>query len=212
MFAAEGVSGICHLVKTRLGKSPRHPGVRRAAVVAPALAAIVLVSVEAFVPIHYYGALNHARYEIDASYGRWNPLNSSDIRSDLQDIKEIVGDDTVANSTYDGSLYLYGTNDIRMLYRTNDGIANKRGPLDTEGTQLVRTSLDQIATNEDVRAEAERLGIRWVLQMDVTGRSQLATSFYRPEDWAGIESIDESTPGFELVYKDRDIRLYRIVE
>ena len=32
------------------------------------------------------------------------------------------------------------------------------------------------------------------------------------EDWAGIESIDESTPGFELVYKDRDIRLYRIVE
>ena len=212
MFAAEGVSGICHLVKTRLGKSPRHPGVRRAAVVAPALAAIVLVSVEAFVPIHYYGALNHARYEIDASYGRWNPLNSSDIRSDLQDIKEIVGDDTVANSTYDGSLYLYGTNDIRVLYRTNDGIANKRGPLDTEGTQLVRTSLDQIATNEDVRAEAERLGIRWVLQMDVTGRSQLATSYYRPEDWAGIESIDEKTPGFELVYKDRDIRLYRIVE
>ena len=212
MFAAEGVSGICCLVKTQLGKSPRRPGVRRAMAVFPALAAITLVSVEALVPVHYYGALNHARYEIDAADGRWNPLNREAIRSDLQDIKEIVGDDTVANSAYDKSLYLYGANDIHVLYRTNDGIANERGPLDTEGAQLVRTSLDQIATNEDVRAEAERLGIRWVLQMDVTGRTQQSSDSYNPEDWAGIESIDENTPGFQLVYKDRDIRLYHVVD
>ena len=140
------------------------------------------------------------------------PLNSSAIRSDLQDIKEIVGDDTVANSTYDGSLYLYGTNDIRVLYRTNDNMANARGAQDTEGAQLMRTSLNQIATNESVRAEAERQGIRWVLQMDVTGRTQQSSDSYNPEDWAGIESIDENTPGFQLVYKDRDIRLYRVVE
>jgi uncharacterized membrane protein YecN with MAPEG domain len=212
MFAAEGVSGICQATQRHLGMSSGHP--RRRAVVRaiPALAAIALVSAEAVIPFHYAGVLSHLRYETYASYGRWNPLNSSAIRSDLQDIKEIVGDDTVANSTYDGSLYLYGTNDIRVLYRTNDNMANARGAQDTEGAQLMRTSLNQIATNESVRAEAERQGIRWVLQMDVTGRTQQSSDSYSPEDWAGIESIDENTPGFQLVYKDRDIRLYRVVE
>lgn len=48
--------------------------------------------------------------------------------------------------------------------------------------------------------------------MDVTGRTQQSSDSYNPEDWAGIESIDENTSGFQLVYKDRDIRLYRVVE
>jgi hypothetical protein len=212
MFAAEGVSGICQVTQRYLRNLSGHPRRRTVVRAIPALLAIALVSAEAVIPFGYAGALSHLRYETYASYGRWNPLNSSAIHSDLQDIKEIVGDDTVANSTYDGSLYLYGANDIRVLYRTNDNIANAQGPQDTQGAQLIRTSLNQIATNESVRAEAERQGIRWVLQMDVTGRTQQSSDSYNPEDWAGVESIDENTPGFQLVYKDRDIRLYRVVE
>ena len=210
IFAAEGVSGIYCFAKTQMRKSPKWPPVNKTDAV-PAFIVIVLVSVEAFVPVHYYGALNYARDEIDGAYGHWNPLNNETIRNDLKDIKEIVGNDTVANSTYDGSLYLYGTNDIRVLYRTNDGMVNAQGPLDTDGAQIVRTCLDQIASNGSVRAEVERRGIRWVLQMDVTGRTQQSNAYYHSEDWAGIESIDENTPGFQLVYKDNNIRLYRVV-
>lgn len=34
---------------------------------------------------------------------------------------------------------------------------------------------------------------------------------YKPEDWAGIESVTDETPGFEVVLADGDMRLYKIV-
>lgn len=212
MFASEGVSGICQATQRLLGKPSKRPGLRAAARAVPALVAIALVAAEAVAPLPHSGTLGRLRHDAKAAYGRWNSLNSEETRGALRDIKEIVGDDTVANSTYDGSLYAYGTNGIRTLYRTNDALGDPGDPRDTAGAQLVRTRLNQIATDASVRAEARRRGIRWVLQMDVTGGSQQADVSYRPEDWTGIESIDEDTPGFQLAYANGSMRLYRVVE
>ena len=38
----------------------------------------------------------------------------------------------------------------------------------------------------------------------------LETLRYKEEKWAGIESIDESTPGFKLLLSEGDMRLYEI--
>ena len=34
---------------------------------------------------------------------------------------------------------------------------------------------------------------------------------YVPDEWAGIDAVNDETPGFELVLREGDMRLYRIV-
>ena len=34
---------------------------------------------------------------------------------------------------------------------------------------------------------------------------------YHPDEWAGIDSVNDETPGFEIVLSQGDMRLYRIV-
>lgn len=38
------------------------------------------------------------------------------------------------------------------------------------------------------------------------------TITYHPDEWAGIDSVDDETPGFEIVLSQGDMRLYRIVQ
>ena len=34
---------------------------------------------------------------------------------------------------------------------------------------------------------------------------------YYPDQWTGIDAINDQTPGFEVVLSEGDMRLYRIV-
>ena len=59
-------------------------------------------------------------------------------------------------------------------------------------------------------------GARYVLQLDSgvpldEGTWLIQTNEDNMRNYAGIDAVDESTPGFELVLSDGDMKLYRIV-
>jgi hypothetical protein len=210
-LAAEGVSWIAEGVRNLMARKPRRKTVDAAATVVTATAVLLVVVLEGYgIFPNEGGTLARLQYTLNGAYGDWNAYTVNE-RGAVRELKGIVGDDIVANSTYDGSLFAYGSDDVHMLYRFNDNLYNIDGEAtDTADAQLVRTKLNEIASNPEVKAAAERLGVRWVAQLDTTHAIQEANGFYRAEDWVGIESVDENTPGFQLAYQNGYVKLYKI--
>lgn len=82
-------------------------------------------------------------------------------------------------------------------------------------SDIIREQLDDIATNSSVQDAVKNLGAEYVLKLDQGDQYVRANPYlwsYREEDWTGIDSIDDDTPGFEIVLSEGDMRLYRIVD
>ena len=122
-------------------------------------------------------------------------------------MRNIVGDSLVANDPYDGSCYAYGVDDIRVYYRTNDAVDDESD----NDSRMIRTALNELASNDNVKKAVENTGIEYVLQLDPSDAIQLQAAEYVPTDWTGIDSINETTDGFQLVAQSDSFRLYRIV-
>lgn len=113
----------------------------------------------------------------------------------------------IINIPHDGSLYAYSVNESNIYFRQWTSL----GQTDPS---LIRLQLNEIASNEEVRKAAQRANARYVLQLD-EGHYEEGdgfAAFYSPEKWIGISSIDENTPGFELILEDGDMRLFKIDE
>lgn len=134
---------------------------------------------------------------------------SSEKRDFLARVREIVGDSLVVNQPYDGSLYAYSVSDLNTLYRDVSGYG---GEGETNQSVAVRSSLDEVTTNPEVSEALDSMGAEYVLilERDVD-HMQLFYVTFEPERWQGLLSIDDSTPGFEVVLSEGDMRLYRIV-
>jgi hypothetical protein len=210
-LAAEGVSWIAEGVRNLMARKPHRKTVDTASTVVSAVAVLLVVTLEGYgVFPNEGGTLARLQYTLRGAYGEWNAYTVNE-RGAVRELKGIVGDDIVANSTYDGSLFAYGSDDVHMLYRFNDNLYDIDGKAtDIADAQLIRTKLNEIATNPEVRAAAERLGVRWVAQLDTSHAIQEANGFYRAEDWAGIESVDDNTPSFQLAYQNGYVKLYKI--
>lgn len=210
-LAAEGVSWIAEGVRNLMARKPRRKTVDAVATVVTATAVLLVVVLEGYgIFPNEGGTLARLQYTLNGAYGDWNAYTVNE-RGAVRELKGIVGDDIVANSTYDGSLFAYGSDDVHMLYRYNDNLYDIDGKAtDIADAQLIRTKLNEIAANPEVKAAAERLGVRWVAQLDTTHAIQEANGFYHAEDWAGIESVDDNTPGFQLAYQNGYVKLYKI--
>ena len=210
-LAAEGVSWIAEGVRNLMARKPRRKTVDAVATVVTATAVLLVVVLEGYgIFPNEGGTLARLQYTLNGAYGDWNAYTVNE-RGAVRELKGIVGDDIVANSTYDGSLFAYGSDDVHMLYRFNDNLYDIDGKAtDIADAQLIRTKLNEIAANPEVKAAAERLGVRWVAQLDTTHAIQEANGFYHAEDWAGIESVDDNTPGFQLAYQNGYVKLYKI--
>ncbi len=127
----------------------------------------------------------------------------------VDQVKQVIDDDAlVINDPVDGSVFAYGVNDLNVLYRYYSDISR------TEDSEIIRSSLDEIAANERVRSAVDNLGARYVLLLDQPSREDEATTlspFITREVWSGIDSISDDTPGFELMLAEDDMRLYRIL-
>lgn len=131
----------------------------------------------------------------------------------------LPADALVINQPHDGSTFAYGLDGLNTYYRHIDVGS------DTPDSQLLRSSLDAIATNAEVQEAARKAGVGYVLQLDqgadpskiddpesTDGRTWLLQSDESSwRNFDGINRITDETPGFELVMSKGDMRLYRIL-
>ena len=117
---------------------------------------------------------------------------------------------TIINSPNDGSLFLYATDNMNTYYRSG----SCPGPNEeTEDSFLIRTRLFDIDNDERVKNAVKNIGAKYVLQLDYGDREEECRIFYNsynPEDWQGIQLINENTPGFTLLSETHDMRIFRI--
>ena len=77
---------------------------------------------------------------------------------------------------------------------------------------VLRTKLCDYTASDEVREAVEKTGARYVMLLDEKSYDDrtVVKLRYKEEDWVGIESITQDTPGFTLVLSEGDMRLYRI--
>lgn len=135
-----------------------------------------------------------------------------------EEAAQITGDAVVANVPYDGSVSSFATSDLNVLFTQYIFATDSNQP-----SVIVRMGLANVATDPAVQQAVRKLGVRYVIQLDhepaaqpadelaVDGEGATLYDFtYNPASWAGINSIDESTPGFTLVLHEGDMYLYQI--
>ena len=161
--------------------------------------------------IRAYG-FDAVRFELRDMYdtSEKGPLDDKELAFLDRVGEEIEEGAVVANQPYDGSVFAYASDGLNVVF-------DRYNPPSDEDHVLLRTSLYDIETNQDVDDAVDELDVSYVLQLDAgdaeTGMSDDATYYphgYAAEGWRGINEIDENTPGFTLVLSDGDMRLYRI--
>ena len=128
----------------------------------------------------------------------------------IEKIKQLVPEDAVIiNVPYDGSIYSYGFNGLSVHFNAWYGYD---GSDSSTNDCLIRHKLNQISYNGDVQEAVKETGASYVLLLenDYENGNGLYTAPYNPDEWMGITSITDQTPGFRLVYREGDMSLYRI--
>lgn len=152
------------------------------------------------------GSLLHNIYAEDVDH----VYNAEEIAFVKECLKVVGPHALVINSPNDGSVWAYGVNGMNTLYRYYD-IKN-----DTDVSKTIRTRLCEYATDPAVRSAVEELGAQYVLLLDkgVDFEDGLWIPYYsarKSAKWRGIDSIDDSTPGFTVcLAQGSQMRLYRI--
>ena len=135
-----------------------------------------------------------------------NGLDSKEIDF-INEAHTITGSAKVLNYPYDGSAYAYAVSNLNVVNRG----WYKHGHEDVARFCSGYLSSDDSSRLESIKAE----DIHYILLLDNTfGFDSGGYYFgggYNQSDWAGIESIDDSDPNFEIVLADGSMRLYRIV-
>lgn len=143
-----------------------------------------------------------------------NTLDSDEL-SFLDKVASIVPSDAVIiNLPYDGSMFSYGAIGLDVRYRSwwfdSPFDINASGDDDS----IIRLSLCDIASDERVKRAVHNTGAEYVLLLDQNNEvdRSVYTAPYTKEWWTGISSINDSTPGFEAILAQNDMRLYKISE
>lgn len=126
----------------------------------------------------------------------------------VEEAKSTIPEDaTVLNLPYDGSVLAFSVNDMQNLYYKTTAGANE-----SSESELIRTNLCNIATNDDVNQAVKSINAQYVMLLDRGDESQfnsIAWGTPGDPDWQGF-NIAEDTEGFELILEQDDFRLYKI--
>lgn len=132
-------------------------------------------------------------------------------RQFVEEVESAVSDEAlVVNQPYDGSLFAYGLSGLNLYYRDMSGY----GSQDEESRSVaLREGLVSWPADGRVEDAIRSTGAEYVLILERDPeRAKEFFALYNEGDWAGIEAIDDSTPGFEVVLAEDDMRLYRITD
>ena len=157
-----------------------------------------------------FGALRNDVAHLYSASGS-NVLDSQEIQF-LEESAQAIADDDgiVINQAFDGSVYAYGLTGMNTYYRLYGEVWSSD---ETDESKCIRTNLSELATNDSVRSAVESIGAKYLLVLDYgkgdTGEGSL--QYYVANDWIGVNAVNDSTPGFEVVLAKDDMRLYRLV-
>ncbi len=157
--------------------------------------------------------IGYSRSAVASAYNasRPNILNPEE-KDFVEKVCEIVPDGSVViNEPNDGSAFAYGLYGLDVYYRSMNQYG---GDNETAESELIRTELDKYFSDADVRKAVDTIGADYVLQLDQNDSDRVNRYIdfaYFPEQWEGIDEIDDHTAGFEVVLSEGDMRLYRIV-
>ena len=201
--------GASLLGKMRLGRQ----GANNSCVVAMVL--VVLLAVCQFAPVRFaFGktdvrpGLMKIHAEVSSRYS-WEKGLTSEEDAFVKRVMSLAGHDCVINVPSDGSCWSYGVEGLNALFRRSA----TAGPSGSEPyATVLRTELCDYATSDEVREAVEKTGARYVMLLDEKSYNDrtVVKLRYKEEDWVGIESVTQDTPGFTLVLSEGDMRLYRI--
>ena len=201
--------GTSLIGKTRLGRQGSC-GSRAMAVVL-----VVLLAVCQFAPMRFaFGktdvrpGLMKIHAEVSSRYS-WEKGLTSEEDAFVKRVMSIAGRDCVVNVPSDGSCWSYGVEGLNTLFRRSA----TAGPSGSEPyATVLRTKLCDYTASDEVREAVEKTGARYVMLLDEKSYDDrtVVKLRYKEEDWVGIESITQDTPGFTLVLSEGDMRLYQI--
>ena len=213
-LAALGFAWLVKLGAGLLGKMRfGRQGSNNSCVVAMVL--VVLLAVCQFAPVRFaFGktdvrpGLMKIHAEVGSRYS-WEKGLTSEEDEFVKRVMSIAGRDCVVNVPSDGSCWSYGVEGINTMFRRSA----TAGPSGSEPyATVLRTKLCDYTASDEVREAVEKAGARYVMLLDEKSYDDrtVVKLRYKEEDWVGIESITQDTPGFTLVLSEGDMRLYRI--
>lgn len=128
----------------------------------------------------------------------------------IEEALSLIEDDSVViNQPFDGSLFAYSGNDINTYYRSISGYSTSNS--ESQTSRLIRSKLNEISYNQEVKQAIQNTNANYVVLLE-EGTLETKSTFptYNKEDWAGINQINENTPGFEVILQRDGMGLYRI--
>lgn len=171
-----------------------------------------------FAPVHVkfsekrdiYMGVAQIKQELSDRYS-WGRSLTGEEDASIDEVMATIPDSAlVINTPHDGSCWSYGVEGINTFYRR---CSNTGGNPNAEAAGILRTELCNVASSEEVQQTLEDLDAHYLMMLD-TPRDEDSTVVnlrYEKENWQGIESINENTPGFKLLLSKGDMRLYEIV-
>ncbi len=182
----------------------------------PQALCIVLIACGLFWPevvnpsINNYSPVGFTKSVFNYMYSIYDPDNNltSNELAFLGEVKQIAGDELIVNNPFDGSVYGYASNDLNLMYRKFSSF----GKGETKASKQIRHKIDRVSYDSGVASVVKQSGAKYLLVLDYgeNGREGVDMPGYHKSGWVGIDSVDDSTPGFSLVLSEKDMRLYSI--
>lgn len=161
-----------------------------------------------------FGIINDKLYTSNSLARNSNALDEDEIAFCKEAASIVPEGSVVINIPHDGSMFVYGTCGLDVYFRStwfDFGIdINASGDNDS----LIRSKLVNYSSDPQVQEAVAATNASYVLLLDQGNsakRAYYADNTFQPAYWTGISSIDDNTPGFEVVLAQDDMRLYRIV-
>ena len=153
----------------------------------------------------HYASMTASENDFDAEY----VLSTRELEFSQEALSLIPEGSGIINEPNDGSGLLYALLNANIYYRSFDlpELENEK-----QESVAVRQGLDKVAYDDSIQDAVRKTGAKYLLVLDQGRKPDETPHFwsYFPEQWKGIEGVDDSTPGFSVVLSRDDMRLYKI--
>lgn len=128
----------------------------------------------------------------------------------LNKVATITGPNAViANTPYDGSCFAKGVANLNLLFCNDENYTDST----TSNWAIdLRSNLCNYVSSSSTKKNVRDKDVQYVLSLEEDeGTMKAWYPAFEQSRWTGILSINEATPGFELILQTGDMALYKII-